>query len=124
MKIILQLEELAIFLCSILAFSTLPFAWWWFPVLILLPDISMLGYTVNNKVGAISYNIFHHKAIALAVLVMGYYLLNDYWLLTGIILFGHSAMDRCMGYGLKYFKGFSFTHLGSIGKGKEKVNAL
>jgi hypothetical protein len=118
MKAILKLEELAMFLCSILAFSTLPFAWWWFPALILVPDISMLGYAVNNKAGAISYNFFHHKAVALAVLVIGYYLLNDYWLLAGVILFGHSSMDRVMGYGLKYFTGFTFTHLGVIGKDK------
>jgi hypothetical protein len=122
MKIVLQLEELVMFLCSLLAFSTMPFAWWWFPLLIFSPDISMLGYLVSNKVGAVSYNIFHHKAIALIILVVGYYLLNDYLLLTGIILFGHSSMDRVMGYGLKYFKGFSFTHLGTIGK--EKANAL
>jgi hypothetical protein len=121
MKIILQLEELAMFLCSILAFSTLPFAWWWFPVLILSPDISMLGYTINSKVGAVTYNFFHHKAIALAALVIGYYLLSDYWLMAGIVLFGHSSLDRFMGYGLKYFKGFTFTHLGSIGKEKANV---
>ncbi len=118
MNTIIKLEELAMFLCSILAFSTLPFAWWWFPLLILTPDISMLGYLVNNKAGAISYNFFHHKAVALSVLVIGYYLLNDYWLLAGVILFGHSSMDRTMGYGLKYFTGFKFTHLGAIGKEK------
>ena len=36
--------------------------------------------------------------------------------LVGIILFSHSAMDRAMGYGLKFDKGFKFTHLGEIGK--------
>jgi hypothetical protein len=38
--------------------------------------------------------------------------------LTGVILFGHSSMDRMMRYGLKYFTGFRFTHLGKIGKEK------
>jgi len=34
---------------------------------------------------------------------------------AGLILFGHSCMDRAMGYGLKYFSGFQDTHLGKIG---------
>ena len=39
------------------------------------------------------------------------------WLINlGIILFGHSSMDRFFGYGLKYENGFKFTHLGEIGK--------
>jgi len=116
MKITLALEELGMFLFSILIFSTLPFAWWWFPVLILLPDIGCIGYLINNKAGAILYNIFHHKAIALSIIAVGYYLRNDVWILIGTILFGHSSMDRIFGYGLKYFSGFKFTHLGEIGK--------
>lgn len=35
--------------------------------------------------------------------------------LAGIILFAHAAFDRILGYGLKYERGFKFTHLGEIG---------
>lgn len=118
MKQLLQLEELAMFLFSIFLFKSLPFAWWVYPALILLPDISMIGYLINEKAGAICYNFVHHKAVAIALMVIGYYLLNDYFLLAGIILFGHSSLDRVFGYGLKYFAGFQFTHLGAIGKNK------
>jgi len=103
------------FLFSIFVFSLLPYEWWWFPVLILAPDISMIGYLVNNRVGAILYNIFHHKALALVVLVAGYYLEDAVISLAGTILFGHSSMDRLFGYGLKTFQGFKYTHLGMIG---------
>jgi Domain of unknown function (DUF4260) len=116
MKNILRLEQLAMFLLSIFLFNQLHFVWWWFVVLILLPDISMLGYLVNNKVGAFCYNLVHHKGIALALYIAGYYLHNEVLQLSGIILFGHSSMDRMMGYGLKYETGFTFTHLGTIGK--------
>jgi hypothetical protein len=34
---------------------------------------------------------------------------------AGIILFGHSSMDRIFGYGLKLNEGFKFTHLGLVG---------
>ena len=118
MKTLIQLEEGAMFLFGIFLFAQLSFSWWWFPALILLPDIGMIGYAASNKIGAVSYNFFHHKAIALIVYVAGFYLKNDTIMLIGIILFAHSSMDRLFGYGLKYFTGFSFTHLGKIGKDK------
>ena len=103
-------------LLSIFLFGQLSFAWWWFLVLILAPDISMLGYVAGNKVGAVCYNLFHHKAVAITVYVAGFYLHNEVLQLIGVILFGHSSMDRLFGYGLKTFAGFKFTHLGEIGK--------
>jgi hypothetical protein len=36
--------------------------------------------------------------------------------LAGLILFGHSSMDRVLGYGLKYSDSFQHTHLGMLGK--------
>ncbi len=116
MKNILKLEELCMFLFGVYLFTQLHFAWWWFLALILLPDISMIGYLINNKIGAVCYNIVHHKGIALIIYVTGYYLHNEILQLAGVILFAHSLMDRTMGYGLKYFEGFKFTHLGIIGK--------
>ena len=116
MKKVIQLEELAMFLLTIYLFSQLHFAWWWYPALILLPDLSMAGYVLGNKVGAIAYNIVHHKAVAIIFYVAGLYLHNEILQLTGLILFGHSSMDRMMGYGLKTFAGFKFTSLGEIGK--------
>lgn len=116
MKQLIRLEEAAMFLFSAFLFSRLSFAWWWFPILILTPDISMLGYAAGNKVGAVIYDFFHHKAIALIVYVIGIYIGNEVLQLIGIILFGHSSMDRFFGYGLKYFEGFQFTHLGKTGK--------
>jgi hypothetical protein len=115
MKTTLKLEEFALFLLGIFLFVQLPFAWWWFLVLILAPDIGMVGYLFGNKAGAISYNIFHHRGIAVVVYLAGIYLHSDVTQLMGIILFSHAAMDRMFGYGLKYEKGFKFTHLGEIG---------
>ena len=116
MKNALKLEELGMFLLSIYLFNQLHFSWWMFPLLILTPDIGALGYVVSNKAGAVLYNIFHHKGIAILVYLSGIYLRNENIQLAGLILFGHSSMDRIFGYGLKYFEGFKFTHLGNIGK--------
>lgn len=116
MKNVLKAEEIVMFLCSIFIFSKLEFAWWWFPALLLVPDLSMIGYLVNPMVGAFCYNFVHHKGVALIVYVFGIILANPNLQLAGIILFGHSSMDRIMGYGLKYNDSFNNTHLGVIGK--------
>ena len=116
MKKVIQIEELAMFLLCIYLFSQLSFQWWWYLVLILTPDISMVAYTFGNKTGAIIYNIFHHKALAIAIYIAGLYQQNELLQLIGLILFGHSSMDRMPGYGLKTFQGFKFTHSGEIGK--------
>lgn len=70
MKTIIKLEELGFFLFGIYLFNQLNHAWWWFLVLILVPDFSMIGYLVNNKTGAFLYNLVHHRAIAIFVYLM------------------------------------------------------
>lgn len=116
MNVLIKLEQTALFAFSIFLFSHTNFSWWWFPLLILLPDISMLGYLSNPKYGAMLYNLFHHQALALITLSLGWQIGNDWIYLTGIILLGHSSMDRIFGYGLKYQDAFKHTHLGWIGR--------
>lgn len=116
MKTVLKLEEAALFIFGIFLFNRLSYEWWWFLLLILTPDLSMIGYVFGNKSGALFYNVFHHKGMALLVYAAGCYLSIESIQLAGIILFSHSAMDRIFGYGLKYEKGFKYTHLGEIGK--------
>lgn len=112
MKNLIKLEEAALFGLSIYLFSLLGLAWWWYPLLILAPDIGMVGYAIGTKAGAITYNILHHRAIAILVLLLGWYNGSIWIELTGIILFGHCAMDRMFGFGLKFADSFHHTHLG------------
>jgi hypothetical protein len=115
MKTIIKLEEVMMLALGIYLFDQLDFAWWWFVVLLLAPDIGMLGYLFGNKIGAATYNLFHHKGIAILVYLMGAYIAMPVLQLAGIILFSHSSFDRALGYGLKYDNGFKYTHLGEIG---------
>ncbi|AZQ42875.1 DUF4260 domain-containing protein [Nonlabens ponticola] len=111
MKIQLQLEGLALMLAGIAGYGLAGFNWWWFAGFFLAPDISMLGYVVNTKVGAITYNLFHHLMIATLCIAAGY-LLNTEWVqMAGWILFAHIGFDRMLGYGLKYPDAFKHTHL-------------
>ena len=116
MKSLLKFEELFIFGLSIFLFSKLDFAWWWYPVLLFTPDISMIGYLINTQVGAATYNFIHFKALGISIFVIGVILASQPLQLAGLILFGHSSMDRILGYGLKYPDAFKHTHLETIGE--------
>src|SRR5690606_18958858 len=121
MKNLLKTEELALFGFSIYLFAQTDFAWWWYPALFLAPDLGMLGYLAGPQVGAFVYNLFHHKAIAVVMLCLGWFLGIGWLALAGIILLGHASFDRILGYGLKYPDSFQHTHLGRIGKPQPDV---
>jgi hypothetical protein len=116
MKSLLKLEELAEMLLAVVVFAHLPYAWWVLSATFLLPDLSMLGYLAGPRVGAASYNLAHHKALAIAVGIAGWALGLPVVMLAGTVLLFHSAFDRLLGYGLKYTTGFQDTHLGRAGK--------
>src|SRR5690606_30591260 len=127
MKHLFKLEELAQCLAclALLAMNAVP--WWAYVLLVIGPDISMLGYLVGSRTGAFTYNLLHHKGIALLVagiglaseglsLMWGWPAMGNPLLMASIILYGHSSMDRLFGYGLKFGDSFQHTHLGWIGK--------
>jgi len=116
MKQLLRLEEAGLFLLSWYFFTTTGITWWWFLVWLLAPDLSMIGYLINARIGAYLYNFFHHKGLAILVVLGGTISLSPLLAASGWLLLGHSSMDRVFGYGLKYISDFKDTHLGRIGE--------
>ena len=116
MKNLLKLEECAMLVLGCIAFSRLQLPWWIFFALFLSLNIGMAGYLANSKTGAFTYNILHHKGIALMLWLTGMLLSSLPLQVAGIIIFSHASFDRILGYGLKYADGFHQTHLGTIGK--------
>lgn len=114
MKLLVDLEEVAIFVACLLVFALGGWPWWFFPAVLLLPDLSMLGYAFGPRPGAILYNLFHHRAPALAAVTAGMLLPGSWLLPAGIVMLAHISMDRALGYGLKQFRGFRYTHLGRL----------
>ncbi|MBO9619636.1 MAG: DUF4260 domain-containing protein [Niabella sp.] len=118
MKQLIIIEELVMALLSCFGLYHFQGPWWCYLLLLLGPDISMLGYLISNKAGAWLYNFFHHKGVAGIIFIAGALTDERLLLITGLILFGHASLDRVFGYGLKLDKGFNYTHLGLIGKKK------
>jgi hypothetical protein len=115
MKSLLKIEEGLMMALCLVGLHHLKADWWAYPLFLLGPDVSMIGYLAGQRAGAWSYNIFHHKGIASALILFGYATGSVTLMLTGLILLGHSSMDRMFGFGLKLETGFKDTHLGRIG---------
>jgi hypothetical protein len=114
-KKILHLEGLIFFLTALFFYHQLQSNWLVFIVLLFLPDISMVGYLKDKKLGAMLYNLMHNYILALVIIVFGAALFkNTFVELLGIILFAHVGLDRFLGYGLKYPSDFKDTHLQKI----------
>jgi len=117
LALLLRAEWLAIFVAGVviyLEFGGHPLA---LLPLLLAPDLSMVGYLVSPRIGALTYNLAHNLVVALAVLAVGWFAPVAPLALAGAILFAHVGMDRSLGYGLKLPTDFLDTHLGRIGRG-------
>ena len=128
MENLLKLEELLMLGLALFLFSGLDYGWGasQYALYFFAPDLSMLGYLANPRLGAWTlrhaqggaYNLIHHKGLAAALYVLGSLLpASGAWLMSWRPApFGHLSFDRVLGYGLKYPDAFQNTHLGRIGR--------
>ena len=114
----LRAEGAATFAAGLAGFLFLGMPWWAFPLLLLAPDVSAVGYLRGPRVGAIVYNLVHDLATGVAVAGLGLAIGSVPLAAAGAILVAHSGMDRMAGYGLKFPDAFQHTHLGRIGRGR------
>ncbi len=110
-KTIVRLEGLLFFLLGLTLYWQLGGNLLWFFVFLFVPDISMVGYRIDKKLGALLYNLMHNYITALAVLFIGLITGSDVLSFAGLIIFSHVGIDRLFGYGLKYETSFKDTHL-------------
>jgi hypothetical protein len=113
----LRAEGAATFAAGLAGFLFLGLPWWAFLLLLIVPDVSMVGHLRGPRVGAIVYNLVHDLATGVAVAGLGLAIGSVPLAAAGAILVAHSGMDRMAGYGLKFPDAFRNTHLGRIGRG-------
>ncbi|WP_035696234.1 DUF4260 domain-containing protein [Bradyrhizobium liaoningense] len=117
-NILLRLEGLTLFAGMVTLYWAWEGSWLVFAVLFFAPDLSFLGYLADAKFGAMVYNAAHSYMAPVALLTLGFGLASPLTLSIALIWLAHIGIDRALGYGLKYSAGFSFTHLGRIGRQK------
>jgi hypothetical protein len=112
----LRAEGFATFVAGLAGFLFLGLPWWAFVLLLIVPDVSMLGYLRGPRVGAIVYNVGHDLVTGASIAGVGLMIGSVPVAGAGAILVAHSGMDRAAGYGLKLPSSFKDTHLGRIGR--------
>jgi Domain of unknown function (DUF4260) len=109
--VLLRLEGVLLLLASGLAYQQTSGNWTLFALLLLVPDLFMLGYLLNVRIGAVIYNIGHTLTIPLVAGCTAVLIHADMVLPFVFIWSAHIGMDRMLGYGLKYPTYFQDTHL-------------
>lgn len=111
---LLRLEGLTVFAVSTYAFVTLDGQWWLYLLLILAPDLGMLGYLVDTPFGARTYNAAHTYVTPLVLAALGWWAGVTLLTLAALVWIAHIGIDRAIGYGLKYSTAFDDTHLDGL----------
>jgi len=109
--LLLRIEEAFLLAASVVVYSRMHSSWVLFAVLFLAPDLFMLGYLVNPRVGAVSYNVGHTQFVPLVLFAVAFATGRAVLSAIAIIWFAHIAFDRLLGYGLKYPAHFKDTHI-------------
>ena len=115
-NVLLKLEGFAVFLLALVIYWQQSLSWPLFWSTVLLPDVALLGYLVNARIGARLYNITHSKLLPATLAVVAVATSNPLLTALALIWFVHIGVDRMLGYGLKHPEGFKVTHLGLIGQ--------
>ena len=110
-RTILRAEGLPIFIAGAVAYGTLGGPWLAFVPLLLVPDLSMVGYLRDTRLGSLTYNLAHNLVTVSALLGLGLWLGIGWVAIAGSVAVAHVGMDRLAGYGLKYPTTFGDTHL-------------
>ena len=110
-RLLLHLEGAAVLVFSVFAYRWNGGGWIQFALLFLVPDISMIGYVRNVRLGSIFYNAVHTYVGPFLLAGFSVAGRNQTWLQLALIWFAHIGLDRMLGYGLKYPTRFKDTHL-------------
>jgi len=107
---VLRLEALVIAVGSIVVFGATGGDWGLYFAVWLAPDLAMLGYIGGARIGSICYNTTHNLMLPIGLMALGFYSKDPLTLQLGLVWVSHVAIDRVLGYGLKYEDGFHHTH--------------
>jgi hypothetical protein len=110
-SLLLRLEGLVFFAAAIAAYASQGFSGVAFALLLLVPDVSMLGYLAGPRIGSTAYNAAHHYLAPIVLIGLGIAGAAPVAIQVGLIWFAHISMDRVVGYGFKYASAFKDTHM-------------
>jgi hypothetical protein len=120
--LLLRTEGAALLVLSLFFYARVGASWLLYVVLLLVPDLGMVGYLGGTRAGAVAYNLVHTYVPPTVLALVGVAAADQMMCSIALIWFGHIGMDRLLGYGLKYPTGFGHTHLGMIGSAHARAH--
>ena len=113
-RLLLHFEGLALLAASLVIYGNLDFGWGTFALFLLAPDLAIIPYAINKRVGQIVYNLAHTIVFPLALALYSVMNASDLGIQVSLIWFAHIGMDHLFGYGFKYPGDFKDTHFSHI----------
>jgi len=113
-RLLLHLEGLALLAVSLVLYSNLKFGWGTFVLFLFAPDLAIIPYAINKRVGQIVYNIAHTIILPLTLALYSVMNGSDIGIQASLIWFAHIGMDHLFGYGFKYPGSFKDTHFSRV----------
>ncbi len=108
---LLRAEGVAVVVAAVTLYFYAGYPWWLLLVLALAPDVSMLGFAVDQRAGTATYDAAHTYVTPVLLGAFGVVAEGDLAVQVALIWIAHIGVDRTIGYGLKYPSGFKDTHL-------------
>jgi hypothetical protein len=116
----LQVEGVALLIGAFVAYPNTKESWWLVAIFLFAPDLFATGYLLGNRVGAFFYNVSHATILPMTLAGFGLLRHDSLAVAIGLVWLAHVGLDRALGYGLKYNDNFQHTHLGWIGRSKNR----
>lgn len=116
--LLLRLEGLVALALGVTLYARADASWWLFALLILAPDLSMVGYLKDERIGARVYNAVHTYVGPALLGAAAWWLGSALAGHVALIWVAHIGFDRLLGFGLKHPTGFGDTHLGGIDRAR------
>ena len=113
-SLLLNMEGGAIFALSILFYQRSHGSWGLFVLTFLAPDLFMLGYLINVRIGAALYNLVHTVTAPAILFAAGTLASQRTATALALVWAAHIGFDRLLGSGLKYPTKFNDTHLDRV----------
>src|SRR5438309_10178445 len=86
---IIRIEGLIVFLGALYFYHVLNASWLLFVILLLAPDLSMVGYLKDKQTGALTYNLVHTFPLVALLIGIGLFTGNTSWTSLGLTLTAH-----------------------------------
>src|SRR3972149_532005 len=86
---LLRLEGAVVFIIALVLYGRLGSSWLMLVLLFFVPDVSMIGYAINTRLGASLYNLIHAYVLPAALGLIGLWLADAVLVSLSLIWFAH-----------------------------------